>query len=76
MKLDDLEYAISCLDDAIEALRDSEAECSAYAADLRNILDEMSDEAWSAHRAQEIREEEAHNRLIKEMVAEYRRERL
>ena len=76
MKLDDLEYAISCLDDAIEALRDSEAECSAYAADLRNILAEMSDEAWSAHRAQEIREEEAHNRLIKEMVAEYRRERL
>lgn len=76
MKIDDLEYAISCLDDAIEALRDSEAECSAYAVDLRNILDEMSDEAWSARRAQEIREEEAHDKLIKELTAMYRRERL
>lgn len=74
MKLDDLEYAISCLDDAIEALRDSEAECSAYAADLRNILDEMSDEAWSARRAQEIREEEAYSKLMRDLNAEYRRD--
>lgn len=74
MKIDDLEYAISCLDDAIEALRDSKAECSAYAADLQHILDEMSDEAWSAYRAQEIREEEAYNRLMREQNAEYRRD--